>query len=128
MTNNPGRTTGDRGHKARPWRLALCPLALVLSSGCAGQLNPFHKDDPPPVAKTQESVVLRPDGLARAATSPVDTDPDLLAAKEVFRRGEYAKAEVLFHQIAEGSKGDGPWWSLGIGSNKDKDEPQHRRG
>ena len=123
MTNIQGRRTKDEGQKGKPWRLVLCPLALVLSAGgcTSDQLNPFHQDDPPKPA-TQESVVLRPDGLARATMSTADSDPDLLAAKEVFRAGEYAKAEALFHQIAEGSKGASSWWSLDITSKKDKDD------
>jgi outer membrane protein assembly factor BamD (BamD/ComL family) len=123
VTNIQGRRTKDEGQKGKPWRLVLCPLALVLSAGgcTSDQLNPFHKDDPPKPA-TQESVVLRPDGLARATMSTADSEPDLLAAKEVFRAGEYAKAEALFHQIAEGSKGASSWWSLDLTSKKDKDD------
>jgi outer membrane protein assembly factor BamD (BamD/ComL family) len=101
------------------WRRALCPLALALSSGCVTP-ELFRKDEPPAPPATQQSVVLRPDGLAAAPKSPADSDPDLLAAKEVFRRGEYAKAEPLFHRIAETNKDSGSWYSQLIYSRPEK--------
>jgi len=109
----------------KPWRLVLGPLSFVLAAGgCTwDQLNPFHKDDPPPPAATQDTVVLRPDGLGQGAANPADTDPDLLAAKEVFRRGDYAKAEPLFHRIAETVKGSGGGfleWFTGPSEDKEK--------
>jgi TolA-binding protein len=108
VTTNQGRTRGDKGRTARRWRSALWSLSLgLVAGGCTtDQLNPFHKDDPPPPATAQQSVVLRPDGLAAAPASLADADPDLQAAKEVFRRGELAKAEPLFHRIAESGKSD----------------------
>ncbi|HKI31724.1 MAG TPA: tetratricopeptide repeat protein [Gemmataceae bacterium] len=105
MTTNKGQRTKDKGQKAKPWRLVLCPLAFVLfASGCTwDQLNPFHKDDPPPPA-TLDSAVLRLDGLGQGVPSPAETNPDLIAAKEVVRQGDYAAAEKLFHKIAEKAK------------------------
>jgi TolA-binding protein len=114
VTNYHGRRATGEGRRTRRWRLALWTTSFGLAAGgCAwDQFNPFAKGDAPPVA-AQDSVVLRPDGLARATPSPADTDPDLLGAKEVFRRGDYAKAEPLFHQIAEGAS-DAAWWKVNV--------------
>jgi outer membrane protein assembly factor BamD (BamD/ComL family) len=116
---NQGRSANRGGRWTKRWRRALCPLALVLSSGCVTP-SLFHKDEPPAQAATQQSVVLRPDGLAAAPASPADSDPDLLAAREEFRAGKYAKAESLFHRIAETNKDSGSWYSQLISSRPDK--------
>jgi tetratricopeptide (TPR) repeat protein len=97
-------------------------FALWAAAGCAWNLNPFHKDDPPAPPSPQHSVVLRPDGLAPAQVSLADSDPDLQAAKEVFRQGEYAKAEPMFHHIAEAHKDNGAWYSGLIPSHPDKSD------
>ncbi len=71
----------------------------------------------------QDSVTLGADGLGQGATNPVDIDPDLIAAKEVFRQGDYAKAQQLFHQIAETVKGgNGGFleWFSGPSETKEK--------
>jgi TolA-binding protein len=95
--------TTYHGRQTKRWRLVLWSMSFGLAAGgCVpDQLNPFAKGDAPPAA-AQNSVVLRPDGLVDAKPSPADSDPDLLAAKELFRKREYAKAEPLFHVIAEG--------------------------
>ena len=127
MTTNKGQRTKDKGPKGRPWRFVLCPLSFVLwaAAGCTwDQLNPFHKDDAPPPPAIQDSVVLRPDGLSQGAANPFDNDPDLLAAREVFRQGNYAKAEPMFHKIAESAKGSTGFleWFTGPPEDKDKDK------
>src|SRR5262249_38724961 len=118
--------TNHQGRKTKRWRIVLCTMSFGLAAGgCAwDQLNPFAvKGDAPP-AQAQNSVVLRPDGLADAKASPADTDPDLLAAKELFRRRDYAKAEPLFHAIAEG--GQGPWWKLHPFSSDDAEDKKKK--
>jgi outer membrane protein assembly factor BamD (BamD/ComL family) len=118
----------------RRWRLAVWTMSFGLAAGgcTSDQLNPFSKGDAPP-AVGQHSVVLRPDGLAEATPSPADGDQDLLAAKEVFRRGDYAKAEPLFHTIAENG-GSGNWWKFDFfgpaepeDKDKDKNKPKKER-
>ncbi len=112
MTTIQGRSASRHGRWTRRWRQALCPLALALSVGCDWH-NPFvAKDDPAAPPAAQHSVVMRPDGLAPAQLSPADSDPDLQAAKEVFRQGEYAKAELMFHNIAEATKNWKSWFTL----------------
>src|SRR5262249_15331571 len=49
----------------------------------------------------------------------------LLAAKELFRGREYAKAEPLFHAIAEGESG--PWWKLNRLWGDDKEKAKKER-
>ena len=118
--------TNHQGRKTKRWRIVLCTMSVGLAAGgCTwDQLNPFAvKGDAPP-AQAQNSVVLRPDGLADAKASPADTDPDLLAAKELFRRRDYAKAEPLFHAIAEG--GQGPWWKLHPFSSDDAEDKKKK--
>ena len=116
----------------RRWRLAVWTTSFGLAAGgcTSDQLNPFSKGDAPP-AVGQHSVVLRPDGLAEATPSPADGDQDLLAAKEVFRRGDYAKAEPMFHTIAENG-GSGNWWKFDLfgpaePEDKDKNKPKKER-
>ncbi len=123
VTIEQGKRNKEQGKSKGLRTICLLPFAFCLGAGgcTSDQLNPPHKDDPPKPA-TQESVVLRPDGLARAALSPADSDPDLMAAREVFRAGDYAKAELLFHQIAEGSKGSSPWWDLHLIAHDDKND------
>jgi TolA-binding protein len=96
--------TNYHGRRTKPGRLALWTLSLGLAAGgCTwDQLNPFAKDDLPKAA--QESVVLRPDGLGPASLNAAESNPDLIAAKEVVRQGDYAHAEKLFHKIAEKAK------------------------
>jgi TolA-binding protein len=103
VTTNKGRRTKGEGPKAKRWRFVLAPLSFVLctAAGCTwDQFNPFAKADLPKGA-TQESVVLRPDGLGPANLTAAETNPDLIAAKDVARGGDHAKAEKLFHKIAE---------------------------
>jgi tetratricopeptide (TPR) repeat protein len=97
-------------------------FVLAAAGGCTwDQLNPFHKDDPPPKV-TQESKVLRPDGLAAASRSAVDSDPDLLNGKELFRQGEYAKAEPIFHRVAEANKGTAAWLTNALTGHTNRDD------
>jgi TolA-binding protein len=107
-----GKSKREKGkRKAGLWAFCLLPVAFCLGTGCTwDQLNPLPKGEAPELAK-QDSVVLRPDGVAAAPPSPADSDPDLLAAKELFRKGDYAKAEPLFHHIAEGASSK-PWWKI----------------
>ncbi len=104
MTTHQGRRKKEKG-KAKGLR-AFCLLPFAFCLGTAGctfdQFNPFAKDDLPKA--TQESVVLRPDGLGPASLNAAESNPDLIAAKEVARQGKYAEAEKLFHKIAEKAK------------------------
>jgi outer membrane protein assembly factor BamD (BamD/ComL family) len=76
------------------------------SSGCVwewDQFNLFHPPKPPP--GPADSVVLQgdhlePESLATEGT----TKGDLAGGHELFRRSEYAKAEKVFHHIAENTK------------------------
>jgi len=126
VTTYKGRRTKDEGRRAKRWRVVLYPLAFVLTgaAGCSwDQVNLFARNDPPPkAAGPKDSVVLRPDGLAPAPRSAADSDPDLAAAHEVFRAGDYEKAETLFHRIAEANKTVGSWVSEVISSRPDKGE------
>ena len=120
--------TTYQGRKTKRGRLVLWAMSFGLAAGgCTwDQLNPFSKAEPPPAqAAAQSSVVLRPDGLAEAKPSPADKDPDLLAAKELFRGRDYAKAEPLFHAIAEG--GSGAWWKINLLSGEAEEKTKKER-
>ena len=92
-------------------RLAFCllPFAFCLAAGgCTwDELNPWHKDDPAP-SVARESLILGPNGLSPAQLTMIESNPDLVAAKEVVRQGDYDKAEKLFHRIAEKATKDDP--------------------
>jgi TolA-binding protein len=106
VTIQQGKRKKEKG-KREGWAvLCLLPFAFCLGAGgCTwDQLNPFHVDDPPTLPATQDSAVLRLDGLGQAMPSPAESNPDLIAAKEVVRKGDFAAAEKLFHKIAEKSK------------------------
>jgi len=92
----------------RPSFNVFFPLSFVLCtflSGCVwdktwDQLN-FLKSPPPPPPPV-ESFVLHGDKLEEQKLPEKGTpEGDLAGSKELFRQGEYAKAEKLFHRIAE---------------------------
>ena len=59
------------------------------------------KAPPPPV----DSFVVRPDGLTPEKTPEAGTTEARLAgARDLYRRTEYAKAEALYHAVAQDSK------------------------
>jgi hypothetical protein len=87
--------------------LLVCVFAIAsASSGCVwewDQFNVFHPPKPPP--GPADSLVLHGDHLE--PESPVTEGTakgDLAGAHELFRRGEYSKAEKVFHHIAENTK------------------------
>jgi len=71
------------------------------------RLNPANlfaapKPPPPPV----DSFVVRPDGLAsEKLPEEGTTEARLAGARDLFRRAEYAKAQVLYHAAANETKG-----------------------
>jgi outer membrane protein assembly factor BamD (BamD/ComL family) len=80
-------------------------LALAtFSSGCAWDDWHVFKSSPPPPPPA-DSVVLRDDKLEAAnKTAPQGAAKDLAGGHELYRRGEYAKAEKVFHKIADNTK------------------------
>ncbi len=59
------------------------------------------KPPPPPV----DSFVVRPDGLTPEKVPEAGTSESRLAgARDFYRRGEYAKAEQLYHSVAQDNK------------------------
>jgi outer membrane protein assembly factor BamD (BamD/ComL family) len=70
------------------------------------RLNPVNlfaapKPPPPPV----DSFVVRPDGLApEKVPEEGTTEARLAGARDLFRRAEYAKAQVLYHAVANETK------------------------
>jgi outer membrane protein assembly factor BamD (BamD/ComL family) len=76
------------------------------SGGFLDWLNPAHlfaapKPPPPPV----DSFIVRPDGLAPDKVPEENTTEARLAgARDLFRRAEYAKAQELYHAVANETK------------------------
>ncbi len=79
-------------------------LAGAGSGGCAwDQFDPFKPPPPPP--GPAESLVLRGDKLEPEKVPEKGTAAgDLAGAEELYRNGEYKKAERVFHYIAENKK------------------------
>ena len=83
----------------------VCALAGS-SGGCVwewDQFNLFHPPKPPP--GPADSLVLQGDRLEPESLATEGTAKgDLAGAHELFRRGEYPKAEKVYHHIAENTK------------------------
>jgi outer membrane protein assembly factor BamD (BamD/ComL family) len=77
--------------------------AAYLFAGCTwDQLNPIKPPVPPP--PPVESFVMR-NGMLVAEAQPKDkADEELAGAREFFRREDYAKAEKLYHRLANNDK------------------------
>jgi outer membrane protein assembly factor BamD (BamD/ComL family) len=83
---------------------ALCILHSALVVGCTwDQLNPFKPPVPPP--PPVESFVMR-NGVLVAEPKPKEqtAEAELAGARDYFRREEYAKAEKLYHRVANNDK------------------------
>jgi outer membrane protein assembly factor BamD (BamD/ComL family) len=76
---------------------------LLLGGGCAASWNPFHRPDPP--APTGEGLVLKGGKLEKEKKPDTGTAAaELEAAKELYQKGEYAKAEKIFAKVADNKK------------------------
>jgi TolA-binding protein len=88
--------------------VSLFPLPCLLLGGCVALPGWGWFKGPPAPPGPVDSLVLRGDHLesetAPVTAKPGTTDGDMEGAKELFRRGEYATAEKVFHRIAENSK------------------------
>jgi outer membrane protein assembly factor BamD (BamD/ComL family) len=84
--------------------LVLASCALFLAGGCAATWNPFKRPDPD-AAPSGEGAVLRDGKLVKdAKPAPGTAAADLEAAKELYQKGEYKKAEGLFAKVADKTK------------------------
>jgi outer membrane protein assembly factor BamD (BamD/ComL family) len=101
---------GRGGRAGRPERhptargklglLAAVPLSLCLASGCVWE-RPYLFTPKPEAEGPGDSLVLRGDNAIGRRTAD---SPELTAAHEVFRKGEYAAAQRKYHAIAENKK------------------------
>jgi outer membrane protein assembly factor BamD (BamD/ComL family) len=81
----------------------LASCALLLAGGCASSWNPFKRPDP--AAPTSDGLVLRGGKLEKDRNpAPGTAAADLEAAKELYQKSEYAKAERVFAKVAEDKK------------------------
>lgn len=97
----PSATT----HRGRMRRF-YAPVVMVLcaAAGCASDRSFFSKKPEAP-ATPAESMTLRGDKLVPETPAAEGTaNNDLAAAHELYRNGEYAKAETKYHKIAENTK------------------------
>jgi TolA-binding protein len=78
-----------------PWSFLVCA-----SAGCAWDDWHLFGKDPTPPAGSQDNWVMRGGNLEPDAPKP----PDLLNGHELFRRGDFAGAEKLFHKVADNTK------------------------
>jgi outer membrane protein assembly factor BamD (BamD/ComL family) len=80
--------------------LGLASCALLLGGGCAASWNPFKRAD---ASQAGDGVLVRTarlDGAGKPAPGAADMD----AARELYARGDYAKAEGLFAKVANNAK------------------------
>jgi outer membrane protein assembly factor BamD (BamD/ComL family) len=118
VTTTRDRETGRQGDKETGSKecgflspcllVSLSPCLLVLFQGCAWDGFTLFKPPTPPPPPV-ESFVLRPDGLS-AEKKPAEGGPQaaLAGAHELYRQEQYAKAERLYHSIAENKKNPTP--------------------
>ncbi len=107
MSTNRGQGSGVRGQRERrsafiprPFRSLLLGTSCLLTGavGCTwDSWNIFSSKTPDPPG-TMQTAMLGPDGrLLRQVPPP----PALGEAHELLRRGQYAKAQDLFHDVAD---------------------------
>jgi len=102
----------EAGRRRGPWRVvsSLLPWAFCLATagGCAWDDWTWFKPPPPPPPPA-ESLTLRGDKFeAEAAPKEGTGAAELAGAHELYRRGEYEKAEKVFHKVAENTKNPPP--------------------
>jgi outer membrane protein assembly factor BamD (BamD/ComL family) len=78
----------------------LLPPALCLLSAAGCAWDGWSLWQTPGPKSATDSLVVRADGTA----APAPRNEELERAKEVYRQGELAKAERLFHKVAENKK------------------------
>jgi outer membrane protein assembly factor BamD (BamD/ComL family) len=108
VSKEKGKAKKDRGARNRlRLRSYFCLLPFSLALGCTYDYKIFLRPEAPP--GPAESLVLRGDRLEpdKPAVESKDAS-DLAGAHELYRRGEYAKAERLFHCIADNTKNPVP--------------------
>jgi TolA-binding protein len=91
------------------WRSALvAPFSFLVLSGCVSWPSWKLFQEPPAPPGPAQTLVLRGDKLEEEqpnlAIKPTKTSPKLDGGKELFRRGEFAAAEKVFHQVANDTK------------------------
>jgi TolA-binding protein len=104
-------TSNKAGRQPNWCSWVLAPMALCLSGvgGCSWdqlqEYNPFADKFPANLDGPADSLVLRGDRLEQEKVTGENKGADQLqGAHELFRRGEYAKAEKLYHKVAENKK------------------------
>ena len=80
-------------------------MILCAASGCAWDGWSLVGGAPAAPPAPADSVVLRAGGRLE---QDVETSPELAGAHDLLRHGDYAKAEKLFHRIAENKKNAEP--------------------
>jgi TolA-binding protein len=84
--------------------MLILALALSATVGCASDGLHLFKKPPPPPPPPADTMVLRGDKLM-PEPPPIDTgSAELASAHELYRNGEYAKAEKLYHKVADNTK------------------------
>jgi TolA-binding protein len=86
------------------------PFPTCFLSGCLGlsrpteQLKELFTGKPKPPAGPADILVLRGEELETEKGGDEKDKAELEGAKELYRRGEYAKAEPIFRRVAENTK------------------------
>jgi len=84
-------------------RLSCLSVVLLFAAGCDTP-SWFRKQDRDPI----ESVVFRDGKVVPVDPAAMRSTPELAAAHELYRDGQYGKAESAFHKIAENTKNAPP--------------------
>jgi outer membrane protein assembly factor BamD (BamD/ComL family) len=84
------------------WLPTVAAGVLLMAAGCAAW-NPFKRSEPAP-HPTGDSLVLRDGKWESTRPTPGTPAAELEAAKQLYQKGEFAKAEKLFAKLADNEK------------------------
>ena len=103
-TTRRSRWLGGMVGRAGP-ALGLAATLLVGGSGCL-PLPSFLRLETPAAGPDKDSFILRPDGLVEDKPGPAadSKSGELAEGRELFRTGDYKKAEAAFSRIVENEK------------------------
>lgn len=93
-----------KGNKSRKSPIFLFPLSLFLCSSLGCAWDYFNIFSPPAPPGALDNLVLHGDTLEAESASSSEAAKDMAGARELFRQGNYSKAEKIFHRVSDNKK------------------------